>query len=384
MTGIKVVELGVVIAGPAAAAVLGDWGATVIKVEPPDGDPQRGNTNTAYFELDNRGKRSICLDLKTAAARSVLLALLEDADVFVTNIRSSALTRLGLDFAALSARCPRLVYAAISGYGGRGAGADKPGYDIGAYWSRSGMAMLLTPDGSTPPASRPGQGDHPTGLAAAAGIAAALLQRERTGRGQLVSTSLLRTGAYAVGSDLISASYAMPAVPVAPRMMANPLLACYRAGDGHWFWILGVQPMRHWPGVVQAVDRPELLDDERFADLRSMTRNRRDLMAILDEAFAAHPMAYWVEQFARYDVWWDPVQTPAEVLADPLLADAGVWLDNADGGPRTVATPVDFSAAPAGPAERAPEAGEHTEQILLELGYDWPAIATLKEGGSIP
>jgi len=189
--------------------------------------------------------------------------------VFVTNLRSAALARLGLDYPALAARYPRLVYAAITGYGQTGPAAGKAGYDIGAYWSRSGMALALAPDGAEPPVSRPGQGDHPTGLAAAAGIAAALYSRERTGSGQLVSTSLLRSGAYAIGSDLISAAHQMPAVPIARRMMANPLLAVYQSGDGEWFCLLGVQPRRHLPGVARAVGRPELADDPRFADLRS-------------------------------------------------------------------------------------------------------------------
>lgn len=384
LDGIAVVELGVVIAGPAAAAVLGDWGASVIKIEPPDGDPQRGNPNTSYFQLDNRGKRSMCLDLKTEAGRAIALRLIGEADVFVTNLRTSALTRLGLDYATLAPRFPRLVYAAISGYGDTGPAAGKAGYDIGAYWSRSGMALALAPDGTDPPVSRPGQGDHPTGLAAAAGIAAALYSRERTGAGQLVSTSLIRSGAYAIGSDLVSAAHHMRSVPVAPRMMFNPLLAVYRSGDGHWFCLLGVQPLRHLPAVSRAIGRPDLADDPRFADLRSVIKNRQALLSILDEAFARHPMEHWARRFAAEDVWWDPVQSAEQALADPLVRAAGVLRDVEGGELQTIATPVDFSAMADHPAPRAPEAGEHTEQILLENGYDWDAIGTLKTQGVIP
>jgi crotonobetainyl-CoA:carnitine CoA-transferase CaiB-like acyl-CoA transferase len=384
LEGIRVVELGVVIAGPAAAAVLGDWGASVVKIEPPEGDPQRGNRNTSYFQLDNRGKRSICLNLKTEAGRAIALALLGSADVFVTNLRSAALARLGLDYQTLASRYPRLVYAAITGYGQTGPAAGKAGYDIGAYWSRSGMALALAPEGAEPPVSRPGQGDHPTGLAAAAGIAAALYSRERTGSGQLVSTSLLRSGAYAIGSDLISAAHHQPAVPIARRMMANPLLAVYQSGDGEWFCLLGVQPLRHLPGVARAVGRPELADDPRFADLRSLINHRHALLGLLDEAFAEHPMDYWARRFAAEDVWWDPVQSAEQALADPLVQAAGVLRDVEDDERKTIATPVDFSAMATSPARRAPEAGEHTEQILLENGYDWETIGELKTRGVIP
>jgi crotonobetainyl-CoA:carnitine CoA-transferase CaiB-like acyl-CoA transferase len=228
LEGIKVVELGVVIAGPAAAAILGDWGASVIKIEPPAGDPQRGNINQAYFELDNRGKRSMCLELKSEDGRAIIRRLIDDADVFVSNLRTEPLRRLGLDYETLAASHPRLVYASITGYGGRGPGAGKAGYDIGAYWSRAGLAMALTPRGEVPPVGRPGMGDHTAGLAAAAGVAAALYARERTGRGQHITTSLLRAGTYTLSSDLTSALQGFAALPGMRRMQFNPLLGCTR------------------------------------------------------------------------------------------------------------------------------------------------------------
>ena len=383
LDGVRVVELAVVIAGPSAGAILGDWGATVVKIEPPDGDPQRGNLNTAYFELDNRGKRSVGLDLKTEGGRDVARRLVARADVFLTNLRPDALRRLGLDFETLHAAHPGLVYAAITGYGTRGPGAAKAGYDIGAFWSRAGVAAALTPEGETPPVARPGMGDHTTGLAAAAGVAAALFARERTGGGRLVDASLLRSGTYTLGSDLISHLQGFDAVPGMRRMQHNPLLAVYRSGDGRWFWLLGVQATRHWPGVTRAIGRPELAEDERFRSMGRILKNRHEVLAILDEAFATEPMAVWAERFAAEDIWWDPVQTLEEVVTDPLVLASGAFLPVEDSDRRTVATPVDFPASPMLSAPRAPEAGEHTEEVLLELGWDWAGITDLRDRGVI-
>ena len=381
LDGVRVVELGVVIAGPAAAAILADWGADVVMVEPRKGDPQRGNTEPAYFGLDNRGKRSVALDLKTPEGRDVVLALIERADVVVTNLRSSALERLGLDWATISARFPRLVYAAITGYGT--GDPDRPGYDMGAFWSRAGTALALTPKGGEPPFQRPGMGDHITAVNAAAGICAALLARSRTGTGQLVSTSLLRAGTYVIGSDLAVLARGGRPGTRARRFMGNPLLGSYRAGDDRWFWLLGVQSGRHWPSVARAIGRPDLADDPRYADPGQLVANRRAAMELLDEAFSARPLAEWEAVFAREDVWYERVQSPEEALADPVLAAAGAFRDTEDGG-RTVATPVDFSTIQAGPAPRAPEAGEHTEEVLLELGWTWADMSGLKDRGVIP
>jgi crotonobetainyl-CoA:carnitine CoA-transferase CaiB-like acyl-CoA transferase len=382
LEGIRVVELGVVIAGPATAAILADWGADVVKLEPREGDPQRGNLQRAYFGLDNRGKRSLALDLKTEEGRELALALLERADVFVTNLRPSALSRLGLDGPTLAERFPRLVHAGITGYGA-GSEADRPGYDMGAFWSRAGTALALTPPGGEPPFQRPGMGDHSTAVATAAGICAALLARERTGRGQQVSTSLLRTGVYFNGSDLAVLASGQRAGTRARRVMGNPLLGAYRSADDQWFWLLGVQSGRHWPSVARAIERPDLVADPRFAEPAQLVRNRRAAMVVLDKAFGARPFADWVDVFRREDVWYERVQSPEEAVDDPGLIEAGAFRETEDGG-RTVATPVDFSAVVPGPAPRAPESGEHTEEVLLELGWTWEELTGLKDRGVIP
>ncbi len=203
MRGVKVVELGVWLAGPAASGILADWGADVVKIEPPSGDPCRmfqwmlgGDMPTnPVFEMDNRSKKGIAVDLGTDDGLAIAMELLADADVFVTNLRVGALKRLGLDHASIGERLPRLVYCQITGYGSEGPDADRAAFDIAAFWARSGVAGLLTPPGGDPPFQRGGMGDHSTGMAAAAAVSAALFDRERTGQGQLVETSLMRQGA---------------------------------------------------------------------------------------------------------------------------------------------------------------------------------------------
>ena len=211
LSGYRVVELGVWVAGPAAAGLMADWGADVIKVEPPAGDPQRrvfgalgiaDQQGVPPFEIDNRGKRSVVLDLHDPTAREQMDQLLATADVFVTNVRPAALDRLGLGHGSVLDRHPRLVYASLTGYGLQGPERDRAGYDLGAFWARSGLAHTLVPPGEYPPALRSGMGDHTTGITLAAGVLAKLLMRERTGRGGLVATSLLGTGMYTIGWDI--------------------------------------------------------------------------------------------------------------------------------------------------------------------------------------
>ena len=397
LAGIRAVELGVWVAGPSAGAVLADWGAAVVKIEPPLGDPFRGLYVVSSgvelpanppFELDNRGKRSVALDLGKAEARGVVDRLLDGADVFITNVRPAGLARLGLDYPQLSPRFPRLVYGRITGYGEQGPDADRPAYDVGAFWARAGIAAALTPPGTDPPMQRGAMGDHTAGLSLAGGIAAALLARERTGCGQLVTTSLLRIGAYVLGWDLnATLRMGIRATPFTRTTMPNPVISPYRAGDGRWFWLLGLQGQRHWPDLVCAVERPEWLDDPRFATMSARREHCADLVREIDAIFATRTLAEWGERFDRAGMWWAPVQTTEDLVADPQARAAGVFttMPQTEGEALpAVAQPLDFSGTPWSITGPAPECGQHSEEVLLELGYDWEAIAALKERGAIP
>src|SRR3954452_20811663 len=231
LAGVRVVELGLWLAAPACATVLADWGADVVKIEPLAGDPFRGLA-WAYgghinppFELDNRGKRSVAVDLRTEGGQDVLWALLDDADVFVTNYRPGGRGRSGLDWRTVQPRQPRLIYGSISGYGLDGPERDRASYDMGAYWGRAGVAAALTPPGQDLPYQRGGFGDHLTGMSLAGGLCAALFDRQRTGVGQLVATSLLRAGMYQMGTDVnTSLRTGLPTLPLSIRSTPNALL----------------------------------------------------------------------------------------------------------------------------------------------------------------
>lgn len=379
MDGFTVVELGVWVAAPATGAILADWGADVIKIESPAGDPARtfaammgldGEVNPP-FEMDNRSKRSIVLDLGTPAGRDTAVELLSTADVFVTNLRPAALHRLGLDHESVAAINPRLVYGLITGYGTEGPDADRAAYDVAAFWARAGIADLLTRPGATPPFQRGGMGDHSAGMTLAAAVCAALLARTRTGTGQLVTTSLYRQGAYTVSFDLNTLLLTGQQVAIGEReSMANPCMNNYAAGDGRRFWIVGLQGERHWPALCRAVDRTDWLTDPKFAKPRDRFVHARELIARLDEIFATRPLADWATVFdGEPDFFWSPINSLDDVVADEQFHAAGgiVYVPEGDSSIPMVATPADFSATPWAPRRVAPKLGEHTDEILAEL-----------------
>jgi crotonobetainyl-CoA:carnitine CoA-transferase CaiB-like acyl-CoA transferase len=379
MEGITVVELGVWVAGPAAGGILADWGADVIKIEPPTGDPARmfgrmlgiEDGQSPPFEMDNRGKRSIVADLTTDPGCATAIELLSGADIFLTNVRPAALRRIGLDFDTVAAANPGLVYGLITGYGDSGPDADRAAYDVAAFWARAGLAHLLTRPGDTPPFQRGGMGDHSAGMTLAAAVCAALVARTRTGKGQLVSTSLYRQGAYTISFDLNTFLMTGHSIAIGQReTMGNPCMNNYVAGDRRRFWIVGLQGDRHWPALCRAVRRPEWLTDARFATGRSRAANAVELIGELDEIFAARPLDEWAKVFAgEPDFFWSPINSVEDVVADEQFHAAGgvVYVPRDASSVPMVATPADFHGTQWEPRSAAPGLGEHTDDILAEL-----------------
>ena len=394
MDGVKVIELGVWIAAPSTGAILADWGAEVLKIEPPGiGDPGRLFSKmlggdlpfNPVFENDNRGKRSIVLDLSREEGRAIALELIGGADVFLSNVRSAGLDRLGLDPETLLALHPRLVYGLITGYGSEGLDADRAAYDIAAFWARSGVAASLTQTGGSPPFQRGGMGDHGAGMSLAAAISAALYSREKTGRGQLVSSSLLRQGLYTVSFDLAVCLRFGLSIQLGDRKtMFNPVINNYQDSEGKWFWIVGLEGDRHWPHLARAVGHPEWIEDSRFAGLASRAANAAELIGMLDEIFATRTREAWGAIFdEQKELWWAPVQSFEEVLADPQVKAAGGFVEVPDGASTTLlpATPVDFEGTPSAPRCMAPGHGEHSDEVLRELGRSPEEIAALRGRG---
>ena len=396
LEGIRVVEIGFWVAGPSAAAILGDWGADVIKIEPPNGDPSRGFLASVtgepipvnpLFELDNRGKRSIVLDLETDEGRSISRALIDRADVFVTNVRPRVLEAAGLTYEERRQSNPGLIFCQVTGYSPDGPDRDRAAYDVGAFWARGGVAASLTAPGHEFPQQRYGMGDHMAGSTAAGAVCAALLARSRTGQGQRLSVSLLRLGAYMVGSDLsVALRLGIPLEPYDHRHAINPIINCFQAGDGRWLWLLLLQGDRHWPDLCRAIEREDLRSDPRFASIVVRRDNAPALVEELDRVFATKTLTEWAEILDREDVWWAPVNSVYDMLQDTVVHEAGVFIDvpGPEGEIKGVASPTDFYGTPWKPRSYAPELGQHTEEVLLELGYDWDQIVALKEASVIP
>ncbi len=397
LSGIKVVELAIWLAGPAAGAMLADWGADVLKIEPPEGDPFRalsmgsrelgsGEVNP-MFHVDNRGKRGIALDLKKAKGLEIAYELVAGADVFLTNMRQPSLEKMKMDYESLKQVNRKLVYTILTGYGLAGPDRDKAGYDVGSYWARAGVAVETMGADAEPLFRAGGIGDHNTAVAAVAGTCAALTARQTTGEGQLVATSLMRMGTYYLSSPMFTALRGVRTPPVTRQKAFNVAINCYRDSGGKWFWLLGLQGDRAWPGLMRAIGRADLIGDPRYDSHSKRYKEARELVAMLDEIFATKTLDEWIPIFDREDVWWCPVQSAAEVMNDPQAESAGLFVDvpkPGGGVMRQPAGPVDFYGTPWESRSVAPEFGQDTESVLLELGRSWEDIAQLKNEGVIP
>ena len=398
LAGIRVVEMGLWVAGPAAGGILADWGAEVVKIEMPGGDPMRKlfgalsgskEERCPPFDLYNRGKKSIALDVNHADGIALVQKLVASADVFVTNMRPQFLQRVGLDHATLIAQYPRLVYASLTAYGLEGPDRDAPGYDMAAFSGRSGLAERATPPGAAPPILPGGLGDNVTAITIVAGIMGALFHRERSGQGQLVSTSLLRTGIYSIGMDVATRVGLGRAAPPPPRTKPqNPLMNTYCAGDGKWFWLVGAESERHWPGIVAALGDSALLQDARFATPRERRRNAQALVAAMDVLTARHTRAQWAAIFRGHDVWWAPINSVDDLLQDPQVLASGAFIHvpvpEGQARPESfngIATPVDFGLTPAGPAGAPPAIGADADALLGALGVGSDELQRLRNAG---
>lgn len=382
LAGVKVVDLGLWIAGPAAAAILCDWGADVIKVEPAAGDPARNalasilgikNARSPAFELDNRGKRSVVLDLGSADGMDNFNLLLEDADVFVTNIRPNALARLGISPEELRVRFPHLIIAQVTGYGSSGPELDRPGYDSGAFWAYSGLGHQCSGETGYPPIIPPAFGDHLTSLTLVSGITAALYSRTQTGAGSIVETSLLKLGIYAASADYaLRMEFDRYRRPQRRQDSESPLVNSYKTSDDKYLWLLCVEASRHWPALMTALGHPELCDDERFKGTRDRHANRKELIAALDAIFATRTREAWAEALDQHQIWWAPVNSLEEVLDSEQARQIGAFIDlptgKADDKPmKSVASPVDFDRTPTQAGGPCPGLGEHTDEVIQAL-----------------
>lgn len=397
--GVKVVELAQWVFVPVAGAVLADWGADVIRIEHPDGgDPYRGLVSQGILtakdgvnmslELANRGKRGVAIDVRTPQGQEVMWRLLDEADVFLTNFRPGALSRLGLSAEAVRERNPRLIYARGHGFGVRGPDANKAGYDASAFWARGGMAHVLTPPVLDYPIGQRGAfGDRSGAMALAFGIAAALFKRERNGEGSVIDVSLLATAMWILSSDLITALQGgEPRARWGRESSPNPLVEAYRTSDGRHIQFVFLQADRFWADFCRLIERVDLIEDPRFADISSRAAHSRACIEILDAEFAKRTYAEWCELLEQIDAPWSPVQSIEELLTDPqVIANGYISAVENDGGPEfsLPSVPVQFDERPP-TLRRAPEHGEHTELVLLELGYDWEEISSLREAGVIP
>jgi crotonobetainyl-CoA:carnitine CoA-transferase CaiB-like acyl-CoA transferase len=396
--GVRVVELAQWVFVPVAGQLLADWGADVIRIEPLTGDPYRG-LQTQRIGTDSgpvnmsvalayRGKRSIALDVRRDQGRAILDELLGTADVLLTNFRPSALRRLGLAPEELAESHPGIVFARGTGYGVRGPDADRAGYDNSAFWSRGGMAHVLTPPEREYPITQRGAlGDRNGGMALAFGIAAALLKKERTGRGSVVDVSLLATAMWTLSSDVLSAIQGEQPRALGGRgVFVNPVVGSYRTQDGRHIQLVFLEADRYWADFCRLIGRDDLIDDPRIVDTAARREHRDACVEILEGEFAKHTFAEWKEVLATIDAPWAPVQAVEELLDDPQVLANGYIGDVAiEDGPtyRLPAVPVQFDEQPP-PLRRAPEHGEHTEEVLLELGHTWEEIAALQEAGVIP
>src|SRR5712664_1226958 len=394
-SGLKVVDFASFIAGPSAAVILSDFGADVVKVEPPKGEmwrigqkiPPQPNSDVPYpFQLANRNKRSLALDLKSPEAGKILERLVKWADVFIVNTPQPARKKLKLTYEDVVQWNPRLVYADITGYGEKGPDAALPGFDLTAYWARSGLLSMTRDAGAPPTWPVAGSGDNATAVALYAAIATALYRRERTGKGSYVTTSLLASGIWSASVFIQAALCGANFYGLHDRAHpANAALNVYRSSDDTWF-LLVVTPDKI-SAVLKAMGHENLLTDPRFSDPIKLAQNRPQLTSMLDEIFGSQPMSHWYEVFSGAQITFGAVREPQEVVNNPQLRANDIVVPIEGAGEKltsTISSPIQVHGVTKVPARRAPGIGEHNDEVLKELGFTAGDIDGFRASGTIP
>lgn len=400
LSGTRVLEVAAWTFVPAAGAVLADWGADVLKIEhPATGDPQRGLATMGVslgdptavnfmIEIPNRGKRSVAIDLSTDDGRELLYRLAETSDVFLTNSLPDMRERLQIDVEHIRARNPNIIYVRGHGQGAKGPDRRRGGYDGASYWSRGGVGDTLRPPDSDEPAGmRPAIGDVMGGLSLAGGIAAALFHREKTGEATIVDTSLLATAMWQLQPDIVMTKLAGldDVVRFRNNAIANPLVGNYRTRDGRWIFLNMMQADRFWADFCTHLGRPDLIDDERYRDATVRAEHRESCVEEIAATFASRPLAEWRTALATMEGVWAPVQRVPELYDDKQVIANGYLCPVTDikgNAFELVGAPVQFDEEPHD-LRAAPDHGQHTDEVLLELGYSWDEIIAFKVAGAV-
>jgi crotonobetainyl-CoA:carnitine CoA-transferase CaiB-like acyl-CoA transferase len=395
--GIRILEVASWTFVPAGGAALADLGADVIKVEPPAGDPQRGLFNllamvggpaaNPFIEIPNRGKRSITLDLATDEGRAVLLELAATSDVFLTSYLPASRKKLRIDLDDLRAANPQIIYACGSGWGAKGPMVDTGGFDLAAGWASASMAHKMTPPGGGPPMFQPAAFFDLQGSNTLCGaIGTALFHRERHGTPTEIDVSLLNVGLWALSPDVMAGPVVGSIPPPSRESAPNPIVNSYPTSDGRWIYLVCLQADRYWAELCEHIGRPELIDDARFIDMGARTQNATACVAELEATFVSRTMEDWRKVLDTFTGVWSPALSPAEVHDHAQVGPNGYLpeVTTADGLTyRLPAPPMQFGGQAPAPQGPAPELGQHTEDLLLELGHDWDQIAALRESGAL-
>lgn len=397
LEGIKILEVAEFLALPSAITILSDWGAEVIKVEKLEGDSLRSVESVegvaikdinVWWEQTNRNKRSIAVDLWHDEGRKIIYELTEKSDVFVSNFTLPVIERFKIDYETISQFNPQIIYAHLTGFGSKGPVKDRPGFDYVAFWARSGIMSRLGPPGTRPPSQRAALGDNLTSGFIAGAISAALYSREKTGKGQAIDLSLFNYGVWGLSVDLMMPLNEGVELPrTDPKTVTNPLWNTYQAKDGEWIQFVCLQSDRYWPQFCKGLGLDHLEKDPKFESHEMRARNNEELISIIESVISTKTYAEIEDGFEKAgEVIYQKVQNPLEVVNDPqaLANDFFPELEHPSGRKiKFIASPAKFSRTPATIKTTAPEIGQHTEEVLLEMGYSWDDIIDLKDKGVI-